>query len=590
MNLIKKHHSKILWVFTLTAIFLSATAYLPATPAIVKWLLVAILALSGGMVFWLSKEKLSKSIKASKSKNKWLYPSLLILLVILAFALRVINLTDLEPHNDEYIHLVAAMGINQYNTPTIFIDGQMMVGQLYHRAYFLTTFIAFLFAAFGKSLFLARLPGVIISSLTAIPFYFLGKRINKPIGLIMAGLWAISPWSIAVAKNVREYAYFPFLYILFGLFLIVFTKHLIRIIEKKDWKITWRRMTALATFFLPIIYFYSDQMSTFRQIFILYIAFFITFFYGFFRSRASKKLKKRSGLMLAILAPILLIVYTLVDISHVYRWPAFDPYWFNAILGKADTTFFYQANHYGFYILFVFAILFSIYQLIKSKYLALNFLLLSFLGYFYFYIFHFKFVDFPRHGFVIHVWLIPLVSVGIYLLFQLYWPQKNYLKKAAAITLMAAFFLTIVGQKNIVRAIDPASYQKENSSVPITGEFHERFVTLMDKYDESIKKDDVIMCSHCTPFYWHEKVDFDKNNVYQFILNGEGRFEKMHDSIIGFREGWIIMDADTNDKGGFPKEEFWFISKGVKTVRVNFIEKYSDFYIYHWQRESIENR
>lgn len=107
-------------------------------------------------------------------KEGRVYIILLALLLVAAFVLRVMNLTGLEPYSDEGSHLISALEINDHGKPTVVLNGMETTG--YFRVYALSYLLAFLFALFGKSLFIARLPGVIISTLTIVPFYFFGPE------------------------------------------------------------------------------------------------------------------------------------------------------------------------------------------------------------------------------------------------------------------------------------------------------------------------------------------------------------------------------------------------------------------------------
>jgi 4-amino-4-deoxy-L-arabinose transferase-like glycosyltransferase len=123
--------------------------------------------------------------RSSENRKPWIdriikhrYTLFLSILLILGFIVRVINLTALPPYTDEYVHLLFAREINDDNYE-----------RHYLRAYFLTYLVSIIFKIFGESLFNARLPGIIISTLTIIPMYFIGKKIaNKHVGILTATL------------------------------------------------------------------------------------------------------------------------------------------------------------------------------------------------------------------------------------------------------------------------------------------------------------------------------------------------------------------------------------------------------------------
>lgn len=612
------------WTFTAIAILFAIHAYLPLDVfnfKFIEFTLIAILILSGGIVFWNNKKSLGKDLiktkrdeqlKETSRKRKFskkypklnrlpilnhlvrwaykeglIYVLIFVMLIIIAFILRAHNLDVLEPYDDEYSHLVSAMAVNNHGEPNTFISENLKLP--YERFYFLTYLIAFLFSVFGKSLFIARLPGVIISTLTAIPFYFIGRKINKNIGLIMAALWAISPWAIAISRNVREYAYFPFLYAFIGLFFIVCAKNLIKIIEEKHWKLTFYRSISLIIFFLPLLYYFSDPKSTFMFVFILYAVFFAVLFYGIFRSKKlTQKIKKKIGVFLLIPVSIFAVIaYSNVGFlfeKHISIIPQFNRFWFDVVLGKFDGTFFYQGNYYGFYALFALGILFSFYWLIKNKSQTLTFLILTFLGYFYVFSFHLERIENPRRlGFVIHLWLIPIIAIGIYCFYKLYL-NKIHKRKIVAAILVSIFLVTVFNFKNIAKATNLDSYRWSNGSVQITSEYHERFIPVLEKYGNQIKKDDATICTLCNPLLWHEAVDLMDNNLYYYDHLDENRLEMVPYIVQKYPSGWMILEWKRNDsRDRLPRKNLLFQLESGEYAEMKFIEKHGDFYIYHWK-------
>lgn len=67
-------------------------------------------------------------------------------------------------------------------------------------------------AAFGMSVFSARLPGAVFGVASVALVYFVGRRLRDPAtGLLAAGLMAIDPWSVQLSRTGHEASITPFL-------------------------------------------------------------------------------------------------------------------------------------------------------------------------------------------------------------------------------------------------------------------------------------------------------------------------------------------------------------------------------------------
>ena len=205
---------------------LAVFLFLFAVPTILPRLISLIFTLVALSVFFYlllqsrtSRPKVSVDDRSLALSQFWLrrkdlfYNIFLILVLVLAFILRIWNLTILDPYTDEYSHLLAA---KEY----------LETGVLNYTRANLVTYLVALFYRIGGALsfyeylFWGRVPGVIFSGLTVIPLYFITRKLSQPVALISALLWATSPWAIGVARTIREYAYYPF-FILIAVLLLI---------------------------------------------------------------------------------------------------------------------------------------------------------------------------------------------------------------------------------------------------------------------------------------------------------------------------------------------------------------------------------
>jgi len=125
-------------------------------------------------------------------KEGWWYIVGLILIVVLGFVLRIWNLNYLQ----------GADNFNLLSAKALYQTGNFV----YTRNLQITYPLAFLFKHFGATWAVARIPFVIIGTFSIFLIYFLGRFINKKIGLITSFLLAISPVAIEKSSFIREYA------------------------------------------------------------------------------------------------------------------------------------------------------------------------------------------------------------------------------------------------------------------------------------------------------------------------------------------------------------------------------------------------
>ncbi len=192
------------------------------------------------------KYHLLNRIPIFRNFTKWMYKEgnwyvlTLVTLFIVAFVLRVWNIEQLSPVRDEYSHLIVAKEI---------FYGQQFD---YYRGLTVSYMVAFLFKLFDTtSLFVARLVPVIIGSLTTIVIYFLGKRINKKIGIISSFLWVFAPFSIGISRYIREYSFICFVVPLAVLYILYFLDNVYKLkFDKNSFaKVSILFLLLLSTFF-----------------------------------------------------------------------------------------------------------------------------------------------------------------------------------------------------------------------------------------------------------------------------------------------------------------------------------------------------
>lgn len=122
-----------------------------------------------------------------------------LLIFVASGLLYLINLGH-APASDELYHLLAARGLLEHGEPRI-ADG------LYTRVFAYTWLIGQMFAWFGESLFVARIPSVLfLAALNTLIFILVRKEAGWLAAMLATGLFAISPFAVEIAQFARFYA------------------------------------------------------------------------------------------------------------------------------------------------------------------------------------------------------------------------------------------------------------------------------------------------------------------------------------------------------------------------------------------------
>jgi hypothetical protein len=130
-------------------------------------------------------------------------------IVIVAAVLRLFRLGALGIVADEDISILAIDGILEHGYPLL------PSGMIYLRLGWYGYVVAVFGYVFGHEELWLRLPAVLFN-LAVIPlaYWFVARLFSKPLGLVVAALVALSPAEIEIARLVRMYSPFAFLYFL----------------------------------------------------------------------------------------------------------------------------------------------------------------------------------------------------------------------------------------------------------------------------------------------------------------------------------------------------------------------------------------
>lgn len=501
-------------------------------------------------------------------KEGWWYSVGLILIVISGLILASHNLTILDPYTDEYSHLVSAKDL---------VEGR---GLTYERAPLVTLLSSFFYvigkaSSFYEYVYWARVPGVIFGILTVIPIYLLARKVSKTSGLLASFLWITNPWVLGVIRNVREYAYYPFIALIFLLLLIKSEDYL------KDKNVKKYYLQLILVFAILIYAIFVDTSSTLKIIGILFLGNLV--YLGTFKFKEIKKFfisNKNLFIFLSFLLVTILsfIVYqgynhpdlVLNNISFEGRWVKF---FFDTSVGF-PMQWWNGLGVYSYY-LWGFFLLGTVSSLFLKKYENIRILIIFTMIILFFTLFFGRYFR-PRYIFYAMPFFVILLSNGIYLLSK----QFRYISnKKLAISLFLILLVLLFQFFSISNTLYPIISETHGYVGP-TNEHHDKVQQTMNFFkNQDISKEDVFIA---TVF---ENVlilsfDIDKDRIYHFDYKDENRFDYVEKIISENDQGWIILDWRRNGYWveGYPKEGSFFIGD----TRIQVVQNEEGFQIYQW--------
>lgn len=565
------------------ALFLLVFA-LPALHPLFFSLILSILALALYM-YLLYKKSIAKPelpaydrspfTGANWLRNKrYLYRGCFILILLLAFLLRFTNLTILDPYTDEYSHILAAAE---------YLD----TGVLEYCRASLVTYLNVLFYRLGNPsdfhdyVFWGRLPGVIFSTLTAIPLYLITRRISPPVALISMFLWATSPWSVGVARTVREYAYYPFFIMLGALLLINFFELMLTS------KVKLQLMSLLCLMPVIALVFYAfriDPYSTLRISLLVYAGI-AAYYLSIYLCRFKEQAKKNK----------LVLIGVIVASSFVARWMfayaqrsghisldnlQLSDYWLHVFLvpGSPSTPLHWWGE-YHFMAVAVFILGLGFFYAVMNKHCRRGYFLHAavFSVLLLFYIFFFDRYYRPRYIFYALPFFTPLVAVSVYALLDYARKLKAGPLKIAGSLAVALFLFQIINFNHILYPV----LSDAHGFVRTTDEHHYSLKSTMALLEEKISPSDVFITTVArTAIQLNFNVDSDR--LYSYSFKREDRFDRVAEIIEKYPQGFMILDWRRNGlfAEGFPTDGQFMI--GDYTVEV--IQNKDGMHVYRWQR------
>lgn len=493
----------------------------------------------------------------------WEYLAALLVLATLGLVLRLINLEALTPYSDETLHLVAAKAIT---------TGQQTLNQVpYRRSLFTVTLpVALFFKIFGLSLWTARFTGILVNLSALIPLYLLTKKINKPVALVATGLFVFSPWIIATARTVREYAYYPFFFYLTALLMVHFYEDFPDgFILQKDYRklLTWKNLLILAYLGFNLLYVYIDINSTFKVILVLYPVFGLLLL---------RKIDWNNPTN--IICALFLIASGCIVVGWLVETTGDDFYYVKKKMNDFFLLLFYVKPQQQWYfnrpiisvVLFLFTLLVT--RLWDKKRTVLPLTMLVYVVTMLAFSFTKMKTNRPRYAITIEHWHVIVMAVGLFIAYVV------IVKILRTKHQWAIWLLLILLFWNIPNTIMPV-LEFTRGIHPITTEYHADLIPAYSFLQSNYREEDIVVSTGYLENYYDFIGGLSTDNFIRYRYQKPGSVEVIHNAIETHPQGWIALDYPR----GFvlsrpvPLEDFTHAGKEVR-----FLGWFGDVFILRW--------
>lgn len=486
------------------------------------------------------------------------------LIFIAGLLLRIWNLDVLPPNADETLHLFTATEIVR--------DFTKINQGIYSRSLLTVTLpVALFFKIFGINLWVARFAVLLVNMLGLLPLYAFVKRINKPVALIAVGLFAFSPWMIATARNVREYAVFPLFFYLTALLVL----HLYEALPDrfdliKDFRIllVWKNLIYSLPLVLIVVYIFAfDPQSTFKIILVMYpILGFLILRKVDFRSPTNRII-----ILIMLIIGVLLFAWLLFTVGGQYI----------EVHKKLNTRFielFYLSPPQQWYynrplisiLLLIFALIatclwdkrkfvlpFSVLIYISSL-LALSFFRMS--------------SNRPRYATSIQYWHIILMAVGLFCAYTILTRLLKHKRQWLIVIILVLLFW------NIPQTIKTATHTLTGIH-PITTEYHANMDPSFDYLRMNTEDNDVLVTTGYLNRYYRWSGDLQPETRFIYDYRKPNASQVIYNPVEIYSHGWIALDYPRGYIFSKPLPYNDFEQAGKSVEYIGFI---GDVFIYRW--------
>lgn len=523
----------------------------------------ALLSLPLCIVIWMKRTEILKSVLhgftptlQQINRREWM---VVLALIALALAFRVPGLENLFPGVEEYSHINAAKQM---------IRGAS-IRDVYQRSMWLVTFpVSLMFRIFGYKLWAARLLGVIFNVLAIVPLYLIARRINRPVAILSALLFATSPWIIAISRFVREYAYYPFFYfwILYGM--ILFLEGIPdRFHLDRDWKIVLKPKMLFLGLGLAFPVFYAlsvDHLSTFKLILIGYGVF------GFFIFLKVDLAYRKNLIVILVMASAVLVsayllrgyfsvrtTVNLVPLNYFFlnspqQW-YFDRVAVVPLIGLlgavAVSVLLWRVNGIPLLLVILYGGFLGFFMLSTNKFFA------------------------SRHLSTTQLWYVILMAIGCYLIWVFLQTFSFFGDRRIRFVTVIVLCGLVINTRQLFLPMT-----SRDPYMPITEDYHNDLTELQEFMLANVEGGDVLISSriYSRYIYWVDEPIF--REIYDFQVNST--ITDVLSVVDQYDSGWIIIDNARIERAVFSPADVF-----LDDNRIEYIGLFDDEHVWRWTKK-----
>jgi hypothetical protein len=493
---------------------------------------------------------------------KWVNVTVLLTCFLVGIGLRLINLDQFPPYVDEYIHTHDAIAI---------LSGEPLE---WGRAYLTVSLPVFLsLKVFGISLWASRLPMVLINMLAVFPLYALTRKINPLVGMISVVLFTLSPWGLAVARTVRDYAVIPLYFYIAALLLV----------DLLDWeglgirkylRQHWLRIILAGAVLAYALY---DKTSTLKVVVALYAIFSLVVFLKVWKNHPSRRVR----IVLSSLGAVTLVAFILYSglirrfqVTGMLVYKVAGTYWDSLVAGNLRQW--YMIGEVGFIILIVVIFLMAraLFKPASKTNLVSLFFMLAFatlLVYLTFFLVNPHVPERVRYGILMEYWYIPVVAIVLFCAYRLI---LLVTQKALRLGLILVTVLAFIN----VPAIYKVLTYPGGGSFPVTGEKHYVVQPAYDFLVQNSTAEDVLVSDvlHRYDELAGGRMPMQEQISYFSLIFGQEATPV--DIIKTHPQGWLALTLNARaEEHGIPMMDF---ESGGK--QITYLGELGEVYLWHW--------
>lgn len=479
--------------------------------------------------------------------------------VVVALLLRLPGLGAFNPPVDEYNHLIAARQI---------VEGAA-VNSVYPRSLWLVTMpVSVFLRLFGNQLWAARLPGVLFNVAAIVPLYLLAGKINRPVAIISALLYASSPWIATFARIAREYAYYPFYFywIAYGMLLFLQTiPNGFRL--ARDWRTVLAPrplLLGIALAIPPVFSIYGDPFSTFRTILIGYLV-----LSAFIVSKFDWRDRSNWPVLAVLVVGVLAAGYGWYhhDQGNFLAVPQYNAVPVEYFLPNPQQQWYF--DRLGMIMMIGLLAAAVCAWLMRGSNILPLFLLGMFVAGLAFFAFISRTFFHTRHLLTTDLWFIVVAALGMYLVWKLLAESIPWRSIGARVILAGLLGLAVV---NVPQILVPVT--STNPDNPISEDYLHDPSPVQAFMIAHVQPHDVLISTVYGLYAsWREQPRFDA----QFRITTETPKDEILSLIEQHPSGWIVIDQIRLDMSGLGARAF------AGQPDVQYIGIFGDEHVWHWQ-------